>query len=383
MSMHCGVMVTGYNQEDWPRLMSGDYERPPDIPDHVQMENTLYMGELVEPLGYDSIWATEHYGSAYSMQPNPLQYLAYWAGRTKRVDVGTAVIVAPWWNPVRLASEISMLDILLRGRRLHLGIGRGVAPHEYASLGVPIEESHTYFYDVVNAIRAADGAERFTFDGQVFKIPPTTIRPQARHKGELTRDIKAAFSTEKSARLAAENGLGQMFVSGDDLDSMTAGVRRFNEIRAELGLPPDQPTTLLWMYCAETSSGAEEGWEYFHNQLLAAQHHYFEWNNPGFQGITGYEDYVTRHTADVGLADANLAARRATQPIGTPDEIVDKIKSLQWAISLGEVVIHVFYGGMPREKAERSLRLFAEKVLPAVQAMPTPINPESLGAAGR
>ncbi|HEX5266973.1 MAG TPA: LLM class flavin-dependent oxidoreductase [Acidimicrobiales bacterium] len=379
--MHCGVMVTGYNQEDWPRLMSGDYERPPEIPDHVQMENTLYMGELVEPLGYDSIWATEHYGSAYSMQPNPLQYLAYWAGRTKRVDVGTAVIVAPWWNPVRLASEISMLDILLRGRHLHLGIGRGVAPHEYASLGVPIEESHTYFYDVVNAIRAADGAERFTYDGQVFKIPPTTIRPQARHKGEVTRDIKAAFSTEKSARLAAENGLGQMFVSGDDLDSMTSGVRRFNEIRAELGLPPDQPTTLLWMYCAETSAAAEEGWDFFHNQLLAAQHHYFEWNNPGFQGIKGYEDYVTRHSADVGLADANLAARRATQPIGTPDEIIDKIRSLQWAISLGELVVHVFYGGMPREKAERSLRLFAEKVLPAVQAMPTPINPESLGRA--
>jgi alkanesulfonate monooxygenase SsuD/methylene tetrahydromethanopterin reductase-like flavin-dependent oxidoreductase (luciferase family) len=345
------------------------------------MEDTLYMGELVEPLGFDSIWATEHYGSAYSMQPNPLQWLAYWAGRTKKVDLGTAVVVAPWWNPVRLASELSMLDILLRGRRLHLGIGRGVAPHEYASLGIPIEESHKYFYDVVNAIRAADGAERFTFDGEVFKIPPTTIRPQARHKGELTTRIKAAFSTETSARLAAENGLGQMFVADENRDQMTDKVRRFNEIRADLGLPPDQPTTLLWMYCAETSSEAEEGWQYFQNQLSAAQHHYFEWNNPGFQGIKGYEDYVTRHSADVGQAEASFAARRATQPIGTPDEIVDKIKSLQWAISLEEVVVHVFYGGMPRDRAEKSMRLFAEKVLPAVQAMPTPINPASLGRA--
>ncbi|HUZ09061.1 MAG TPA: LLM class flavin-dependent oxidoreductase [Acidimicrobiales bacterium] len=379
--MHCGVMVTGYNQGDWDRLMTEDYDRPPTVPDHVNMDDTLYLGELVEPLGFDSIWATEHYGSAYSMQPNPLQWLAYWAGRTTRVDVGTAVIVAPWWNPVRLAHEISMLDILLKGRRLHLGIGRGVAPHEYASLGIPIEESHTYFYDVVNAIRAADGKERFTFDGAVYKIPPTSIRPQARHKGDLTTNIKAAFSTEKSARLAAENGLGQMFVSGDDLDSMTAGVTRFNQIRAELGLPPDQPTTLLWMYCAETSAEAEEGWEYFHNQLTAAQHHYFEWNNPGFEGINGYEEYLLRQAADVGVADAALASRRATQPIGTPDEIIDKIKTLQGAISLETLVIHDFYGGMPREKAERSLRLFAEKVLPAVQAMDTPINPASLGRA--
>ena len=381
--MHCGVMVTGYNQGDWDRLMAGDYDRPPAVTDAKNMDDTLYMGELIEPLGFDSIWATEHYGSAYSMQPNPLQYLAYWAGRTSRVDMGTAVIVAPWWNPVRLAHEISMLDILLKGRRLHLGIGRGIAPHEYASLGYPIEQSHKYFYDVINAIKAADGAERFEFRGEVYDIPPTSIRPQARHKGELTKNIKVAFTTEVSAKLAAENGLGQMFVAGDDVVEMTDKVRRFNAIRSELGLPPDQPTTLLWMYCAETAEEAEEGWVYFHNQLTASQYHYFEWNNPGYEGVHGYEEYLKKQSADIGRADANLAARRATQPIGTPDDIIERIKMLQQTISLEKLVIHMFYGGMPRDKAEKSLRLFAEKVLPEVQAMPTPINPKSLGEPAR
>ena len=133
------------------------------------------------------------------------------------------------------------------------------------------------------------------------------------------------------------------------------------------------------MYCAETAEEAEEGWTYFHNQLTAAQRHYFEWNNPGYDGIQGYEEYLVRQTADVGTADASFAARRATQPIGTPDEVIEKIRALQWTISLEKVVIHMFYGGMPRDKAEKSLRLFAEKVLPEVQAMPTPINPNSLG----
>ena len=376
--MHCGVMVTGYNQGDWERLIAEDYSRPPTISDAENMDNTLYMGELVEPLGFDSIWATEHYGSAYSMQPNPLQYLAYWAGRTSRIDVGTAVILAPWWNPVRLAHEISMLDILLKGRRLHLGIGRGISPHEYASLGYPMEQSHKYFYDVINAIRASDGAERFEFKGDIYDIPPTSIRPQARHKGDLTKDIKVAFSTEASAKLAAENGLGQMFVAGDDVDEMVAKVQRFNRIRKDLGLPPDQPTTLLWMYCAETAEEAEEGWEYFKNQGIAAQHHYFDWNNPGYEGIAGYEEYLSRQTADISPAEARLAARRATQPIGTPEQIIEKIKSMQETISMEKVVIHMMYGGMPREKAEKSLRLFAEKVLPEVQAMATPINPRSL-----
>ena len=271
-----------------------------------------------------------------------------------------------------------MLDVLLKGRHLHLGIGRVISPHEYASLGYPIEQSHKYFYDVINTIKAADGAERFEFHGEVYDIPPTSIRPQARHKGELTKNIKVAFTTEASAKLAAENGLGQMFVAGDDVVEMTNKVRRFNTIRSELGLPPDQPTTLLWMYCAETTEEAEEGWVYFHNQLTAAQHHYFEWNNPGYDGIHGYEEYLTRQNADISTADAGLAARRDTQPIGTPDEIIDRIKTLQQTISLEKVVIHMFYGGMPRDKAEKSLRLFAEKVLPEVQAMPTPINPKSL-----
>lgn len=377
--MHCGVMVTSYNQGDWERLMAGDYDRPPTVPDSVQVDQTLAMGELVEPLGFDSIWATEHYGSAYSMQPNPLQWLAYWAGRTQRVDVGTAVIVAPWWNPVRLAHEIAMLDLLLRGRRLHLGIGRGISPHEYASLGVPMEDSHAYFYDVVNAVRAADGVEQFTFDGDVFKIPETSIRPQPRHKGHLTENIKVAFNTERSAQLAAEHGLGQMFIAQEDLDAMTDQVQRFNKIRAFLGLPPDQPTTLLWMYCAETSSEAEEGWEYFQNQLLAAQHHYFEWKNPGFEGIKGYEDYLVRQASDAGDAQNRFEMRKATQPIGTPDEIIDKLANLQRVISLDKIVVHVCYGGMPHEKAIKSMRLFAEKVLPAVQAMPTPVNPASTG----
>ena len=377
--MHCGVMVTGKNQGDLERLMAEYFDRPPTVPDSQCMDDTLYMGELVEPLGFDSIWATEHYGSAYSMQPNPLQYLAYWAGRTNRVDVGTAVIVAPWWNPVRLAHEISMLDILLRGRRLHLGIGRGISPHEYASLGYPMEESHKYFYDVINAIRVADGAERFEFQGDVYNIPPTSMRAQARHKGELTKNIKVAFSTEASAKLAAENGLGQMFVAGDDVTEMINKVQRFNKIRKDLGLPPDQPTTLLWMYCAETAEEAEEGWVYFKNQGIAAQHHYFDWNNPGYEGIRGYEEYLLRQNADISPAEARLAARRATQPIGTPDTIIEKIKTMQQTISMEKVVIHMMYGGMPREKAEKSLRLFAEKVLPEVQSMPTPINPGSLG----
>jgi hypothetical protein len=375
--MHCGVMVTGYNQGDWERLLAEDYGRPPAVSDAANMDETLYLGELVEPLGFDSIWATEHYGSAYSMQPNPLQYLAYWAGRTRRVDVGTAVIVAPWWNPVRLASEISMLDILLKGRRLHLGIGRGISPHEYASLGYPIGESHAYFYDVIGALRASDGAERFTFGGKVYKIPPTTIRPQARHKGDLTTRIKAAFTTEASARMAAENGLGQMFVAGAGLDEMTAQVRRFNTIRAgwaAAGSAHHAPVDVL----RGDRVGGRGGLGVLPQPAPCRSAPLLRVEQSGLRGHSGLR----------GIPQAPDRRRRCRRrgPGGAPghpadwharrDHREDQDAAARPQPRDGSHPLFLWRDA-PRQ-AEKSLRLFAEKVLPALQAMPTPINPASL-----
>ncbi len=133
-------------------------------------------------------------------------------------------------------------------------------------------------------LRLADSQERFRLRRRDFKIPPTTIRPQPCHKGHLLEGARAAFTTKKSAELAAEAGLGQMFVAGEPLDAMSLQVGQFNSIRAEKGLPPDQPTALLWMYCAETEEEIEEGYGYFESQLLDAKNHYFDWNSTGFEG---------------------------------------------------------------------------------------------------
>jgi hypothetical protein len=114
--------------------------------------------------------------------------------------------------------------------------------------------------------------------------------------------------------------------------------------------------------------------------MRAVQHHYFEWNNPGFEGVKGMEHYLKMQSADVAVGDGIVDRHRSTQPIGTPKQVIECIRRVQWGISLEKLILHFFYGGMPPEKAEKSLRLFAERVLPAVQAMDTPLNPATLGA---
>ena len=83
----------------------------------------LSMADLAEPLGFDSLWSAEHHFDDYTMCPNVGQFLTYMAGRTRKVKLGSMVMVLPWHDPVRLAEEVSVLDHLSGGRVI-LGIGR-------------------------------------------------------------------------------------------------------------------------------------------------------------------------------------------------------------------------------------------------------------------
>ncbi len=71
----------------------------------------MVLGDLAEPLGFDSLFALEHHFTGYAMAPSPTQLLSYYAGRTQRIMLGTAVIVLPWHDPIRVAEEIALLDV--------------------------------------------------------------------------------------------------------------------------------------------------------------------------------------------------------------------------------------------------------------------------------
>lgn len=367
--MKVGVNVTSYNHPDWERLFADDFSRPPTTPDYQFMDEAIAFGDLIEPLGFDSIWSTEHFGSAYSMQPNILQFLAFWAGRTQRVDLGTGVIVVPWWNPIRLAHEMSMLDILLKGRRLHVGLGRGIAESEYAALGVSRDNAREIFYETLEVLRLADTQERFSYKGKFWDIPPTCIRPQARHRGHLLEDVKVAVLTRRSMELAGEAGLGLLFTANESLEAMSKQIREFNEIRSEHGFGPDRPGTTLFTYCAADEAGIERGRKYFAEQMQASVNHYYTWGSTGFDGIAGYEEYADKLSRGTNVPK-EMVDSDGTSLIGTPDQLIENIKRIHDEVNLGYLVIHMNYGGMPIEEATDSLRLFAKEVLPAVREIP-------------
>src|SRR3954452_14949622 len=129
----------------------------------------LALGDLSQPLGFDSIFAREPHFTGYAMSPAPTQLLAYYAGRTKRVQLGTAVIVLPWHDPVRVAEQIALLDILCGGRCL-FGFGRGAASVEYEGFRVPMEEARPRFVEAAQIVVQALSNETFSYDGEFYKI---------------------------------------------------------------------------------------------------------------------------------------------------------------------------------------------------------------------
>src|SRR5215813_13435344 len=107
------------------------------------------------------------------MSPSPTQLLSYFAGRTKRIVLGTAVIVLPWHDPVRVAEEIALLDILSVGGGL-FGNGLGAASVEYAGFRIPMDEARPRFVETAQIVVKALSEETFEWEGQFFTIPRTS-----------------------------------------------------------------------------------------------------------------------------------------------------------------------------------------------------------------
>ena len=110
------------------------FQNPGDAkPDHQVYAEDLALALQAEPLGFESIWSVEHHFTDYTMCPNVFQFLTYMAGRTEHVQLGSMVSVLPWQDPLRVAEQIAMLDILSDGRTI-LGMGRGTSKIEHCDL---------------------------------------------------------------------------------------------------------------------------------------------------------------------------------------------------------------------------------------------------------
>ncbi|MBB5987706.1 LLM class flavin-dependent oxidoreductase [Sphingobium lignivorans] len=342
------------------------HQRGRDYPDQQFVQEEVENLVLAEELGFDSVWITEHHFSDYSMSNDPLQLLTYIAGRTKRVKLGTQVIIVPWHDPVRLAEKIINLDILSRGRAL-LGFGNGLAPHEFEGLRVDQTKSRELYREILDLVIPAIETGIIEGKGKHIDQPRRELRPAPLRSFEGRKFCGSLSGT--SMHTAARLGFGNMVLMLPQRGK-EAPPDMYAEIWAQErpGTLPPPPMVSGNYYIDESADYAEvQGRHYLANTMRAAIRNY-SLDKPGtFATMKGYESYekMTLQPDEIEPYVENFSRSVVT---GTPQMILDRMWELKEIYEPQGFFPHVHFGGMPQEEARKNILLFAQKVLPEVKS---------------
>jgi alkanesulfonate monooxygenase SsuD/methylene tetrahydromethanopterin reductase-like flavin-dependent oxidoreductase (luciferase family) len=337
---------------------------------------------MAEELGYDSMWFTEHHFDDYSLSPAPLMTLAWLASRTKRIRLGTAVIVAPWHDPVRVAEQIAWLDHL-SGCRGIFGFGRGLARSEFEGFRIDQGKARELFDEVVElTVTALDTG--FIEGGKIFNQPRRAIRPRP------LRSIKGrafvAGGTTDSLKAAARLGMPRLFLNQPMLTNKarppfggvnTSAVPTTVEAPEDPWLatwmelrpdePPPGPFVSNLVFVDDSAERAEEMARTFAvNTFRSAVKHY-EMTGGHHGSIKGYEAYSALKMTE---ADVEAAGEGVVQQsiFGTPQQVLEKHEAVKKERRPQGFFPHLWTGGMSHEEAARNLRFFARHCLPEMHS---------------
>jgi|HubBroStandDraft_1064217.scaffolds.fasta_scaffold18826_3 alkanesulfonate monooxygenase SsuD/methylene tetrahydromethanopterin reductase-like flavin-dependent oxidoreductase (luciferase family) len=387
--MKAGVFMYPQNRGDLERFVArenGEDSTAKYGQDTALWEEDLRFGDLVEPLGFDSIWTVEHHFSPYAMVTSPLQYLAYWAGRTKRIGMGTMVVVLPWHHPMRVAEEMVMLQYMLGDRDLMVGFGRGAARREYGGFNIPQSQSRGRFDEAVQVLRTALTTERFTHKGEFYTIPDISQRPQSPHLSlrpqprdgkKIVDNFLAAWGSPQSVPVVARLGLRPLIIPQRGFREYVKELDEYYRATVGAGFQPSRPTVAFWTYCGDKKGESRKLVEPYNMGNMALGNVNYEMLDGYHSKIPGYEWYgnmakAAREAAAAAQADGTPYN---DMPQGTPDECIEKINEINDLIHPRQWLFDFKFGGMPYDVAEKSIKLFAKEVLPYVHNLAEPPAP--------
>ncbi|MFQ5974400.1 MAG: LLM class F420-dependent oxidoreductase [Alphaproteobacteria bacterium] len=162
-------------------------------------ENQVRVAQHAEALGYHSLWVFQRL--LYALEPkcdypplpgqpwpkpfervaDPIVTLAYVAGATKQIRLGTSVLIMPYYSPILLAKQLATLDIVSAGR-LHVGLGVGWSEDEYDAVGVPFKQRGKRADEFLQCLKAIWTQEVVEFQGEFYRVPRAKIEPKPMQK---------------------------------------------------------------------------------------------------------------------------------------------------------------------------------------------------------
>ncbi|MWA03221.1 LLM class flavin-dependent oxidoreductase [Actinomadura sp. LD22] len=294
-----------------------------------------------EERGFDAVYLAEHHGADDGYCPSPVTLAAAVAGRTARLELHFSALILPMHDPVRLAEDLAVLDLIAGPGRVHVYAGMGYRPHEYAMFGVDFADRVRVYETALDVLRRAWSGRPVMRDGQQITVTPMPATPGGPR-------LYVAGSARPSARRAVRMGLGYRPVS-EEL------YRYYVEEAARAGLPDPGPFPAHGPGFLHVTEDPERDWPRLAPHLMHATNLYAQWaTERGRDGENGY--WRTNDGLEELKKDPSLW-------VVTPEECLRRCLALgtDW-----ELRFHPLLGGLPIELSWAGLELFEAKVLPAL-----------------
>jgi alkanesulfonate monooxygenase SsuD/methylene tetrahydromethanopterin reductase-like flavin-dependent oxidoreductase (luciferase family) len=335
-----------------------------ETPLHQLYEERLQLLEAADAAGFFAYHLAEHHATPLGMAPSPALFLTAAAQRTRRIRLGALVYLLPLYHPLRLIEEVCMLD-QLSGGRLELGVGRGVSPYELGYFGVDAANARAIFHEALAVVVAGLTQERLTFEGQYYRYRdvPMELRPLQQPYPPLWYPTHNTESVEYAARH------GYHFVSLGPAAHVRQHVDLYRQVweahRQEPGrlnghVAEPKVGVLRQVVVADTDAEA----------LAATRAAHGTW----YRSITKLWHEHGDHTPD-GLFAWETATQHETLLFGSPARVREQMAQLLEVSGCNYVVCAFAWGTLTHEQTQRSLRLFAEEVMPAFAERAAPVAP--------
>jgi alkanesulfonate monooxygenase SsuD/methylene tetrahydromethanopterin reductase-like flavin-dependent oxidoreductase (luciferase family) len=349
-----------------------------DCTDAEVWDEEIRLARLAADLGFDCVWSAEHHFNDYSFVPDNIQLMTYLTALCPNVDLGTAAVILPWHDPLRVAENAAVLDMLSKGR-LRLGLGRGLARREFAAFRLSMDESRERFDEAAPMIINALKTGFIEGDGKFYKQPRTEIRPRPVHS--FDGRIYAVASSAESVDSAAKLGAHMVMFADRPWEMRLPTIERGRELHRQYhGSEP--PVVMLTEFCicgtnlAETEDEARK----YQGKFVESNFYHYEFLGEHFKTVKGYDAYQQKaEIARKGGLEGAVAGFMQAASWGTPDKILRGLEARRQVVGDFELNVAFRFGGTPYAVAERGLKLFAKEVLPVLKAQAPAKRPAMAG----
>ena len=316
--------------------------------------------QFAEELGFDSVWIAEHHSSRYGIFPSLLPIVSYVAGRTKKIRIGTGVTVLPLHDPILIAEEAAMLDVLSDGR-LEFGVGRGSTVYEYGNFNVDFDSRDQRFQEALDIILGLWTTRDFSYRGEYYQVEDLTIAPSPLQKPHPPVYL-AVSRTPASVDVAVSRDL-PILTSFSTPEADNLGLFDLYADRCAAANKPANIEAMPYFRFVYLTEDEQEAREYPRDSVVwvreLAGH-----RRPMTRGdeinidLDRWRQTTTEAPPDY---DAEL---KNTMYFGTPDQCTQWIERLRDEHNIGYFGASMSFGSMEHAKVMRSMELFAKDVMP-------------------